>query len=201
MKSLSALLIALPCITLSPLVAAHADALNLTVDVGSAKQQGDSFSDHDTSVGLTLGYELTSNWSLNLSYTDFGKVFTGPGILVTESGDYETQHFIDTKALGLTAQYLTDPLMAGWAFGARFGLMHVDTKLSYVAPELMGGFSHSRLDSSTAPLVGALATYNLTEKLALIVSADYMAPEVETSGLGDEKIKTTRFAVGLNYHF
>lgn len=57
------------------------------------------------------------------------------------------------------------------------------------------------LDSGTAPTVGVLATYHLTEKLALIVSADYMAPEVETSGIGDEDIKTTRFAAGLKYHF
>jgi opacity protein-like surface antigen len=201
MKNYSILLFLLPTLMLSPQVAAQADALNLTVDLGSAQQKTDSFSESDSSASVILGYELSSNWSLNLSYTDFGKVFTGPGILVTESDSYDTQHFIDTKALGLTAQYLTDPLIAGWAFGARFGLMHVDTKLSSVAPEFMGGFSHSRLDSDTAPTAGALATYNLTEKLALIVSVDYMAPEVETSGIGDEDIKTTRFAAGLKYHF
>jgi hypothetical protein len=202
MKSLATLLIALPFITLSPLVAAHADALDLTVDIGSAKQKGDRFSDSDTSVGLTLGYELTSNWSLNLSYTDFGEAQMTSGLLVTGDGEvFDFHSFIETKGLGLSAQYLTDTLWGGWAFGGRFGLMHVDSKMNYFAPDYQDGLLSATKDSDTALTAGLLASYSLTTQMNLIFSADYMAPDAQTTGIGTEDIKTTRFAVGLNYHF
>ena len=202
MKRLATLLIALPLITLSPLVAAHADALDLTVDIGSAKQKGDRFSDSDTSVGLSLGYELTSNLSLNLSYTDFGEAQMTPGILVSGDGEvFDFHSFIQTKGLGLSSQYLTDILWGGWSFGGRFGLMHLYSKMSYFAPDFQDELFSSTKHTSTALTAGVLASYSLTSQMNLIFSADYMAPDAQTTGIGTEDIKTTRLAVGLNYHF
>lgn len=201
MKNYSTLFLLLPLLTLAPAVSANADALSLAVDLGSAKQKAASFSESDTSAAITLGYQLNAHWSLNLSYTDFGKVFTGLGLLVTEDDYFETQHFLETEALGLTAQYLTNPLIAEWAFGVRFGLMHVDSDMSYIAPELMDSFGHSRLDSSTALTVGLLTAYQLTEQLDLTVSVDYLAPEVQIYGNSSADVKTTRFALGLKYNF
>lgn len=201
MNNLRTLLIALPCIILSPLAAAHADALDLTVDVGTAKQKGDRFSESDSSIGLSLGYELTSNWSLNLSYTDFGKAQMQSATLVSPDNSYQVFRYIKTKGLGLTAQYLTDPLLGDWAFGARFGVMHVDTKMIDLVPDFSGDLDNTTLDSGSAPTVGLLASYRLTGQMNLIVSADFMAPEVQTYTNASEDIKTTRFAVGLNYHF
>lgn len=201
MKNYCALFVVLPFLTITPQVSAHVGALDLTVDVGSVKQKGNRFSESDNSMGLSLGYELNSHWSLNLSYTDFGEIFTGRGGLIFEEDYFETQHFIATKGVGLSAQYLTEPLIAGWAFGARVGLMHVDSKMRTVAPDFMNGFSYLNKDSGTFLTLGVLSTYSLTEQMNLITSIDYMAPEVRTSGIGDEDIKTTRIAVGLNYHF
>lgn len=202
MKILSTLLIALPFITLSPLVAANVDALDLTVDIGSATQKSDRLSENDTSFGLTLGYELTSNWSLNLSYTDFGEVQMPPGLLLTEGDEvYDFQSFIQTKGLGLSSQYLTDTLWGGWSFGGRFGLMHLYSKMSYFAPDFQDELFSSNKHTSTALTGGVLVSYSLTSQMNLILSADYMVPDTQTTVSGEEDLKITRFAVGLNYHF
>lgn len=202
MKTLRTLAAALPFIMLAPSVMANADALDLTFDLGSAKQKGDRFSDTDSSVGLKLGYELTSNWSLSLSYTDFGEAQMPSGTLITENGElFDFHMFIKTKGLGLSAQYLTAPLLGGWSLGGRLGLMHVDSKISSYAPGYQDGLLNSTKDSASTLTFGTLASYALTEQLKLVISADYMAPEIQIYGNSSEDIKTTRFAVGLNYHF
>jgi opacity protein-like surface antigen len=201
MKTSYISLVALALLALAPDVKAHGEALYLAVDLGSARQKANSFSESDSSAAMTLGYEITANWSLNLSYTDVGEVFTGFGTLVTEDEFLTSEHFMKAKALGLTAQYLSDPLFAGWALGARLGLMHFDHKLITVVPDLADDFSYTRLDSSTAPTVGVMASYKLTDKLDMTVSADYMAPDVQYYGNSTVKVKTSRFAVGLKYNF
>lgn len=202
MQNFRTLLIALPFLTLSPFAAAQADALDLTFDVGSAKQKGERFSQSDSSVGLRLGYELTSNWSLNLSYTDFGKAQMPSGTLVVGNGEFFDFHsFIETKGLGLSGQYLSDPLLGGWSFGGRLGVMHFDSKMTSYAPDFEDGWSNSTKDSGSTLTLGVLSSIRLTEQLNLIISADYMAPETQIYGNSTDDIKTTRFAVGLNYHF
>lgn len=201
MKTSCISLVALTLLTLASQVKAHAEALNLTVDLGSAQQKAYLFSESDTSAAITLGYEFTANWSLNLSYTDLGEVFTGFGTLVTEDELLTSEHFMKAKALGLTAQYLSDPLFAGWALGGRFGVTHFDHKLISLVPELSEDFNYSRLDSSTALTLGVLASYPLTDKLDMTLSADYMAPEVQYYGNSTVKVKTSRVAVGLKYNF
>lgn len=201
MKNRQVLMVLIPLVVGSPLAVANPDALALTVDLGSAKQKGDRFSDHDTSAALTLGYQLSTNWSLNLSYTDFGKAQMAPGLLIADGVAFDFFRDLETKSMGLAAQYLTDPILYGWSFGGRLGLMHVDSKMTAVVPEFMDGFLSIEKDSGTTPTAGVLAAYRLTEQINLIISADYMKPEVQTASNAAEDIKTTRFAVGLKYQF
>jgi hypothetical protein len=201
MKNRQVLMVLIPLVVGSPLAVANPDALALTVDLGSAKQKGDRFSDHDTSAALTLGYKLSTNWSLNLSYTDFGKAQMTPGFLIADGVAYDFFRDLETKGIGLAAQYLTDPILYGWSFGGRLGLMHVDSKMTAVVPDFMDGLLSIEKDSGTTPTAGLLAAYRLTEQLNLMISADYMEPEVQTASNAAEDIKTTRFALGLKYQF
>lgn len=201
MKTLRRLAVILPCIMLAPSALAQADALDLTVDIGSAQQKGDRFSGNDSSVGLTLGYELSTHWSLQLSYTDFGQAQMQNATLVSPERSYTVLRFIDSKALGLSAQYLSSPVLAGWSFGGRVGLMHVDASMSSAVPDYQDYWDFATKDATSALSLGVLASYNLMDRLNLILSADTMKPEIQTYGNGTEKVKTRRFAVGLNYHF
>ena len=203
MKTFRTLAAVLPFTLLTPCAMADIDDLDLTFDLGSARQKGDSFSNTDNSVSLKLGYDLTSNWSLSLSYTDFGKSPLPNGILVTEDGSFfDVYSDIETKGLGLSAQYLTDPLLAGWSFGGRLGVMHLDAKTSSYAPDYQDTLFATPQDSATSLTLGLLASYALTERLKLVVSVDYMAPEIQSYNFSSgEDIKISRYALGLNYHF
>lgn len=201
MKNIQVLMVLLPLVVVSPLAVASVEGLDLTFDLGSAKQKTRWFSDNDSSYALTLGYELSANWSLNLSYTDFGKARMYSGTLIADGASYDFDRTMENTGIGLAAQYLSDPLLAGWSFGGRLGLIQVDSKIALVAPGYTDTYPSADKDSSTSLIAGLLTSYRLTEQLNLIISADYLAPEVQTASYIAEDIKTTRFALGLNYHF
>ncbi|OGO80801.1 MAG: hypothetical protein A2203_08990 [Chromatiales bacterium RIFOXYA1_FULL_46_5] len=202
MKTTAKLLIFLPLLATAPTLLAATSDLALSADLGATRQSGDGESGNAVSASVGLSYQITPNWSVLLNYTDSGEAdllsisdtFAGGNLV------YDATLSLDSSAIGLFAQYLTERQIEQWSFGGRLGLVRWDADVNvtvHASPDI--GLALAS-DKGTDLSAGLLAQYALTEKWDLTTGLDYMRYTISFDGESTD-VTNTRLYIGLKNSF
>ncbi|WP_233080658.1 outer membrane beta-barrel protein [Rheinheimera soli] len=202
MKTTAKLLLLLPIFVSAPAALAAASDLAVTADIGATRQSGDGESGNAASFSAGVSYQITPNWSVLLNYTDSGEAdllsisdtFVGGNVV------YDATLSLDSSAVGLFAQYLTERQVEHWSFGGRLGLVRWDADVNvtvHASPDI--GLAVAS-DKGTDLAAGLLAQYALTEKWDLTLGLDSMRYTISFDGESTD-VTNTRLYIGLKNSF
>ncbi len=142
---------------------------------------GLSCDESGTAYKVYGGYDLGSNFGLELGYIDFGKAsISGPG------GKAELKASAVTLGIGYAA-----PISGDWGFSGRVGVANVKAKASSPTNSFIGDS-----ETKTKAFFGLGLSYAVTKQLKLEVSGDFTRAELD----GDDS-SVRALTLGARYDF
>lgn len=196
------LLLVLPFISTPLSAVAALSNFAISADVGASRQSAEQESGQAASFAVGLSYQINPVWSVVLNYTDSGEadMMTFSDTLPGDDVLYEASLSLDTSAVGLFAQYLTERQTGHWSLGGRLGLARWDSDMNvtlHASPDIsLTAFT----DSGTNLAAGLLAQYGLTYNWDLTLGLDYLRHDISIEG-GSTALTNTRLYLGLKNSF
>lgn len=167
---------------------AAADGFYVAGDLGQSKFSGDG-GGNDTAFAASVGYNINSTFSAELSYHDLGGVDLDETIYEPSVGDIDVNGSIKATATALSA-IAKLPVNDSFGVYARLGYSHVKLTADATGSAMGITVPVSTSESANKAIYGVGADYKLNEKVAL--RADYIK-------FGDTDISS--FTVGASYAF
>lgn len=158
-------------------VGASGGISNWSVDCGGTT----SCDKNGTGAKGFVGYRFSGPFAVEALYVDLGKTTARVGMVD-----------VAIKGQGVGAALVLDGKSDKWSYGARLGALSMKGKAS-----VSGGFSGSSSKTSTQPIFGIFAGYEIVDNLSLRLELD--STRVETEGGGEGTVRL--ISAGLTYRF
>lgn len=128
-----------------------------------------------------IGYRFSGPFAVEALYVDLGKTTARVGMVD-----------VAIKGQGVGAALVLDGKSDKWSYGARLGALSMKGKVS-----VSGGFSGSSSKTSTQPIFGIFAGYEIVDNLSLRLEIDSTRVQTEDGSEGTVRL----IGAGLTYRF